>query len=100
MTQENSRIKAAGVRMALRMIPDDLMAQAPSRLAEHLNARLHDVQLEQGEQLAAYLLAGQGDTMNIATVAMDGQGRVTRRIGDTLSMEELFNNIINQIKEQ
>jgi len=96
--EKNNKLKAAGVRMALRMIPADLLEGAPAKLASYLNERLARVELADGEARAAYLLAGQGEQMTVATVAMDAHGTVTRCFG-TITLNELFSQILNQLKD-
>ena len=94
----DNKLKAAGVRMALRMIPADLLEGAPTKLASYLNERLARVELAEGETRAAYLLAGQGEQMTVATVAMDAFGTV-HRVVETTTMNLLFSQILNQLKE-
>lgn len=94
----DNKLKAAGVRMALRMIPADLLEGAPAKLASYLNERLARVELAEGETRAAYLLAGQGEQMTVATVVMDAHGTVTR-VAETTTLNLLFSQILNQLKD-
>lgn len=100
MANNESKLKAAGLRMALKLIPQDLLDQAPATLEKYLLGQLADVEPFQGEAGTCYLLAQDSQTgaLRLMLVALDEESRVSR-IVKAQSLSELFNQILNGIKE-
>lgn len=95
----DSRIKAAGLRMALKMLPPDIMAAAPAKLEEYLAGRLRQVEPEQGEAGTVFMLTPQRDGhLAVLTVTLDEQNTVRRIVGHT-DITEIFGLILDGLKE-
>lgn len=95
-----SRIRGAGLRMAMKLIPQDLLDQAPATLEKYLLNQLADVEPERHESTACYLIAPD-DTdggLRIMLVILDEQCTVTRIVKKT-TLGELFRQILNEAKE-
>ena len=100
MADNEKRIKAAGIRMALKMIPQDLLDQAPATLEKYLLKQLTEVEPDRHEVNACYLIAPD-DTdggLRIMLVTFDEQCSVSRVIKKT-TFSELFRQILGEMKE-
>lgn len=95
-----TKLKAAGLRMALKLIPQELIDQAPATLEKYLHNELADVEPMTGESGSCFLLAPDNTTgaMRLMTVTLDEESRVSRII-KTTSLSDLFRQIIDSLKE-
>lgn len=95
----DNRIRSAGIRMALKLLPEDMLAAAPVHLEKYLYDRLSKVELESGEEGSVFMIAPQADdTMKILTVTLDEQNTV-HRIVERTDITELFKAILDNLKE-
>ena len=95
-----SRIRNAGLRMALKLIPSDLMQQAPATLERYLADQLLEVSPHLNESGACYLISPDDRTgaLRLMLVTLDEECRVSRIIKE-MTIAELFNKILDGIKE-
>ena len=95
-----SRIRGAGLRMALKLVPDDLIQQAPDTIEKHLLNKLADIEPMTGESGSCFLLAPDNTTgaLRLMTVTLDEESRVNRII-DTTTLGDLFRQILDSLKE-
>ena len=94
-----SKLKAAGLRMALKLLPTDVLNAAPAKLEEYLKERLAQVEPETDEAGACYLIAPQADgSLAVLTVTLDEQNTVRRVVSQT-TIGEIFGAILNNMKE-
>ena len=86
--------------MALKLIPQDMLDQAPATLEKYLLGQLADVEPERHEASACYLIAPDDTTgaLRLMLVTLDEQCAVSRIIKKQ-TISELFNQILNGIKE-
>lgn len=99
MSDNQSRIRSAGLRMALKLIPDDLLQQAPAHLERYLNERLSRVKPEQGEAGTVFLIAPQGDgTLAVVTATIDEFDTV-RRVVEKTDLSKIFKQLLDNLKE-
>ena len=93
-------LKNAGLRMAMKLIPPDLLEQAPATLEKYLLNELSNVEPMTGESGSCFLIAPDSTVgaLRIMTVTLDEESRVSR-IVKTTSISELFHNILNGLKE-
>lgn len=99
MPKNEEKLKAAGLRMALKLLPADLMDKAPEHFEAFLNDRLRSVEPASGEAGVCYLIAPDNEGhMQILTVGLDEQNTVTRIVGQT-NMAEIFNQILDGLKK-
>ena len=86
--------------MALKLIPQELIDQAPATLEKYLLNELADVEPMTGESGSCFLLAPDNTTgaMRLMTVTLDEESRVSRII-KTTSLSDLFRQIIDSLKE-
>lgn len=98
--KNETRLRNAGLRMAMKLIPEDLMLQAPATLEKYLLNQLTDVEPFQNEAGACYLIAPDNNTgaLLVMLVALDEQSTVTRVVKKQ-TISELFRQIIEGIKE-
>lgn len=98
--KNESRLRNAGLRMALKLIPEDLMQQAPATLEKYLLNQLADVEPDSNESGACYLIAPDNTTgaLRLMLVTLDETSAVSRVI-KTQTISELFRHIIEGIKE-
>lgn len=95
----DNRIRNAGLRMALKLLPDDLLAAAPRHLEGYLNDQLMKVEPEEGESGACFLIAPQPDgSLKALTVTLDEKSTVRRVVGST-TIQEIFRSILEGMKE-
>lgn len=99
-SKNDSRLRNAGLRMALKLIPQDMLDQAPATIEKYLLGQLADVEPMQGEAGTCYLLAQDHQTgaLRLMLVTLDEESRVSR-IVNAQSLSELFNQILEGIKE-
>lgn len=100
MPGNESRIKAAGIRMALKLIPDDMLDQAPAALEKYLLGQLTEVEPDRHEAGACYVIAPD-DTdsgLRIMLCTMDEQCAVSRIVKET-KIPELFRQILEELKD-
>jgi len=96
-TKEN-RIRNAGLRMALKLLPPDLLAAAPQHLENYLADQLKKVEPESGEAGACYLISPQPDgSLKVMTVTLD-EGATVRRIVGSTTIQEIFASILEGMK--
>ena len=100
MMENEKRLRHAGLRMALKLIPPDLLDQAPATLEKYLLNQLADVDPERHEAGACYLIAPNNTTgaLRIMLVTLDEQNAVSRIVKET-TMSELFRQILDGMKE-
>lgn len=95
-----TRLRAAGIRMALKLIPQDMMDSVPATIEAYLAAQLAEVEPIEGESGACYLIApaeAKG-RLSLKLVALDGQCAVCRIIKES-TVTELFKKVIAEIKQ-
>lgn len=100
MDRNETKLKAAGIRMALKLLPTDLLQKAPEHLENFLKERLEQVKLEAGEQGACYIIAphpGDGH-MRVITCTLDYHNTVKRLVSET-TIAEIFASILENMKE-
>ena len=95
-----SRLKSAGLRMALKLIPQDLLDQAPATLEKYLLTELMAVEPERHESSSCYLIApdDKDGGLRLMLVTLDEQCAVSRVIKKT-TLSELFRQILEGMKE-
>lgn len=100
MADNEKRIRNAGLRMALKLIPQDLLDQAPDTLEKYLLNQLADAEPECHEVNAVYLIAPdeKDGGLRIMTVMLDEQCCVSRILKKT-TLSELFRQILSEMKE-
>lgn len=100
MAGNEAKLKSAGLRMALKLLPPDLLKAAPQHLENFLKARLADVDPERHEAGACYLIAphSQDGHLRVMTVTLNEQNTVSRIVSET-TLEEIFASILDNIKE-
>lgn len=100
MASNEAKLKSAGIRMALKLMPPDLLKAAPQHLENFLKARLADVDPERHELGACYLIAphAQDGHLRVMTVTLDEQNSVSRIVSET-TLEEIFKAILDNMKE-
>lgn len=98
--QNEKKLRNAGLRMALKLIPKELLDQAPAQLEKFLLGQLTDVEPIQTESGACYLLAPDNNTgaLRLMLVTLDEESRVSRIIKQQ-TLSELFNQILDGLKE-
>lgn len=98
--KEEKRLRNAGLRMALKLIPQGLLDQAPATLEKYLLNQLKEVEPERHESGKCYLIAPDDNTggLRIMLVTMDEQCAVSR-IASEITFKELFQKIIEGMKE-
>lgn len=100
MADNEKRIKAAGIRMAMKMIPQDLLDQAPATLEKYLLKQLTEVDAQRHETEACYLIAKDKTDggLRLMIVTMDENCAVDRIVKKT-TLYELFRQILGEMKE-
>ena len=95
-----SKLKAAGLRMALKLLPPDLLNAAPQHLENFLTERLKEVDPQRHEAGACYLIAPDNKTgqLRILTVTLDEQNAVSRIVNET-NFNELFQAILKNFQD-
>ncbi len=95
-----SKLKSAGLRMALKLLPPDLLKAAPQHLENFLKQRLAEVEPERHEAGACFLIAPdtKDGHLRVMTVALDEQNAVSRIVSET-TLEEIFASILDNMKE-
>lgn len=97
--KNESRLKSAGLRMALKLLPPDLLNKAPQLLENHLNERLSRIEPEGNEAGACYMIVPQHDgSLVVMTVTLDEQNTVIR-IVDKTNLTEIFQSLLNNLKD-
>lgn len=97
--KNESRLKSAGLRMALKLLPPDLMSKAPKLLESYLMERLSHVEPESNEAGVCYLIAPQGDgSLVVLTVTID-QNNTVSRIIDRTDLDAIFQSLIDNLKD-
>lgn len=96
----DTRLKSAGIRMALKLLPPDLLQAAPLHLEAFLKTRLADVEPDRHEAGACFLIAPdtKDGHLRVMTVTLDEQNAVSRVVQRT-SIGEIFASIIDNMKE-
>lgn len=103
MSQEpktnESRLKSAGLRMAIKLLPPDLLSKAPKLLESYLMERLSHVEPERNEAGACYMIVPQPDgRLVVMTVTLDEQNTVSRVV-DRTDINVIFQSLLNNLKE-
>ena len=100
MSSNESKLKAAGLRMALKLLPPDLLKAAPQHLESYLKQRLADVEPERHEAGACYLIAPHAHDghLRVMTVTLNEQNAVSRIVSET-TLDEIFKAILDNMKE-
>ena len=98
--QNETRLKTAGLRMALKLLPTDLLNAAPRHLENYLKQRLEQVEPERDEAGACYLIApcAQDGHLRVMTVALDEQNAVSRIVSET-TLDKIFTSILDNMNE-
>ena len=98
--QNENRIRNAGLRMALKLIPNDLLQQAPATLEKYLEDQLLDIQPDLNESGACYLISPDESTgkLRIMLVTLTMECSISR-ILKVMTINDLFNKILEGIKE-
>lgn len=99
-SNNEQRLKHAGLRMALKLLPPDLLDQAPATLEKYLLNQLTEVEPERHEASACYLIApdDRDGGLRIMLVTLDEECAVSRIIRKT-TFSELFRQILGEMKE-
>ena len=98
MKSNEDKIKAAGIRMALKMLPKDIMDAAPRHLETALTERLQKESPCQGEAGICYLLTpDDGGHIKVLLVGMDEQNTVTRVVAAS-DLAEIFTTMLDNLK--
>lgn len=98
-TKSENRLRNAGIRMALKLLPDDMLAAAPAHLEKYLNERLAAVELEPGEAGTVILIAPQDDgSTSVLTVTLD-EANTVRRVVEKTDIAAIFRGILDNLKE-
>ena len=86
--------------MALKLIPQDMLDQAPATLEKYLLDKLTDVEPERHEAGACYVIAPDATDggLRIMLCTMDEQSAISR-IVSKVTLSELFRNILTEMKE-
>lgn len=100
MPDNENRLRRAGLRMAMKLIPQDLIDKAPATLEKYLLNQLTEVEPDRHEVNACYLIAPDDAAggLRIMIVTLDEQCAVSRVIKKT-TMSELFRQILDEMKE-
>lgn len=100
MSSNDAKIKSAGLRMALKLIPQDLLDQAPATLEKYLLNELANVEPMTGESGSCFLIAPDKTigALRVMTVTLDEESRVSRII-KTTTINDLFHHILEGLKE-
>ena len=100
MASNEAKLKSAGLRMAMKLLPPDLLNAAPQHLENFLKQRLADVEPERHEAGACYLIAphAQDGYLRVMTVTLDEQNAVSRIVSET-TLDEIFKAILDNMKE-
>lgn len=103
MSEDNrnrDRLRNAGLRMAMKIIPDELLQQAPATLERYLADQLLEVEPHLNESGACYLISPDDRTgaLRLMLVTLDEECRVCRIVKE-MTIKELFNKILDGIKE-
>ena len=98
--KNDNRLRNAGLRMALKLLPPDLLNAAPQHLENFLRQRLADVDPERHEAGSCFLIApnAQDGHLRVMTVTLDEQNAVSRIVSET-TLEEIFKAILDNMKE-
>lgn len=98
-TENGNRVRNAGVRMALKLLPDDMLSEAPRHLEAYLQEQLRQVEPETGEAGACYLMAPQADgSLKIMIVTLDESSAV-RRVVRTTTLDDIFRSILEVMRQ-
>lgn len=99
-SKNDNRLRNAGLRMALKLIPQDMLDQAPATLEKFLLGQLADVEPLHNEAGVCYLIAQDErvGALRLMLVTLDEQTAVSRII-KSQTISELFNQILEGIKE-
>lgn len=93
-----SKLKTAGLRMALKLLPPDILEAAPRKLEEFLTERLRQVEPVAGEAGTGYLIIpAQDGQLSVHTATFDEQNTV-QRIVSTTTLTEIFNAILSEMQ--
>ena len=100
MADNENRIRNAGLRMALKLMPPDLLNAAPKHLESFLMERLRQVEPKRHEAGACYVIApdDKDGGLRIMLCTMDEQCAVSRIVKKT-TFSELFRQILGEMKE-
>lgn len=94
-----SRLKSAGLRMALKLLPQDLLSKAPQLLETYLMERLSKVKPDSNEAGTCYLVAPQADgRLDVLTVTLDENNAVSRVV-DRTDLNVIFQSLLNNLKD-
>lgn len=94
-----SRLRSAGLRMALKLLPQDLLSKAPAVLEGYLKERLSQVEPMSDEAGACFLIAPQADgSLSVLTVTLDEKNAVSRVVERT-DLNVIFQSLLNNLKE-
>lgn len=100
MASNEAKLKSAGLRMALKLLPPDLLKAAPQHLESYLKQRLADVEPERHEAGACYLIAphAKDGHLRVMTVTLDEQNAVSRIVEET-NFAQIFQSILQNMQD-
>ena len=98
--QNETRIRNAGLRMALKLIPEELMQKAPATLEKYLSDQLLEVSPNLNESGACYLISPDARTgaLRLMLVTLDEECRISRIVKE-MTIADLFNKILGGLRE-
>ncbi len=98
--KNESRLKAAGLRMALKLLPPDLLKAAPQHLENYLKEKLRQEDTERHDAGACYLIAPDNKTgsLRIMMVTLDEQNAVSRIVEET-NFAQIFQSILQNMQD-
>lgn len=99
-TDNEQRLRHAGLRMALKLLPQDMLDQAPATLENYLLSQLRDVEPDRHEAGTCYVIApdDRDGGLRIMLCTMDEQCAVSHIVKET-TFSELFRQILGEMKE-
>ena len=98
MSSNDNKLKTAWLRMAMKLLPPDILEAAPRKLEEFLTERLRQVEPIDGEAGTGYLIIPTPDgTLSVHTATFDEQNTV-QRIVSTTTLSEIFNAILSEMQ--
>ena len=97
MKNNEEKLKSAGMRMVLKLLPNNLLAQAPAMFEQALNAKLQEVAPAEGEAGVCFLLMPDEQAhMQVLTVALNEQNTVTR-VAAKISLADIVAQLLQNL---
>lgn len=100
MADNEKRLRNAGLRMAMKLIPQELLDQAPATLEKYLLDQLTDVEPMSNESGTCFIIAPDETDggLRLMLVTLDEKCTINRVIKKT-TFSELFRKILEEMKE-